>query len=188
MNTANVTIGKPKTTGAISCAPLGTALPTDATTALDTAFKVLGYASDDGVTNDGSISTEKTKAWGGDVVLDSQTEKNDYFKMKLIEATNVEVLKVVHNDANVSGTLETGITVKANREEPVERVWVIDMVLKNGGVKRIVIPKGKITTRDEIVYSDKSPIGYGITIAAAPDTSGNTHYEYIKGASAGTTE
>lgn len=40
---ANVTTAKPKIGGAVYSAPLGTALPTDATTKLDDAFKALGY-------------------------------------------------------------------------------------------------------------------------------------------------
>ena len=36
---ANVTTAKPKIGGAVYSAPLGTALPTDATTELDNAFK-----------------------------------------------------------------------------------------------------------------------------------------------------
>lgn len=179
MNTANVTASKPKTTGAIFVAPLGTALPTDAKTALAAAYKPLGYCSDNGVTNANSPTSEQTKAWGGDVVLDSMTEKSDSFKFTLIESTNVDVLKVVYGDDNVTGTLKAGITVKANRKEQVEKVFVIDMLLKNGGIKRIVIPKGKVVEVDEIGYNDKAAVGYGTKISAAPDNDGQTHYEYI---------
>ena len=184
MDTANVTASKPKITGAIFAAPLGTALPADAVTALEAAYIPLGYVSEDGVTNANSPTSEQTKAWGGDVVLDSQTEKPDTFKFTLIEAMNVNVLKFVYGDDNVTGTLAEGIAVKANRKEQAERVLVIDMTLKNDAVKRVVIPRGKVTEVDEIVYNDKKAIGYGTKVSASPDTAGQTHYEYIKGAAA----
>lgn len=47
----NVTTAKPKIDGAIYSAPKGTPLPTDAKTALNVAFKPLGYISDDGLKN-----------------------------------------------------------------------------------------------------------------------------------------
>lgn len=61
-NKNNVTTGKPKVGGAVFRAPCSTPLPTDATTELNAAFKCLGYISEDGLTNDGSRTTQSIKA------------------------------------------------------------------------------------------------------------------------------
>ncbi|MCC8181526.1 MAG: phage tail protein [Clostridiales bacterium] len=178
--TTNVSVGKPKTTGAIYRAASGTTLPTDATTALADAYTAMGYVSEDGVTNSNSPETDSIKAWGGDVVLTTQTEKSDTFKFTLIESLNAEVLKAVYGDDNVSGALSTGITVKANSDEQKAYVWVIDMILRNGTLKRIVIPLAAVTEVGDITYADSDCIGYELTLTATPDSDGQTHYEYIQ--------
>ena len=178
----NVSAGKPKIGGAVSVAPLATALPTDATTALNAAFKNLGYISEDGLTNENTPETDNVKAWGGDTVLITQREKTDTFTFTLIEVLHVDVLKFVYGDDNVTGTLATGITVKANADEPEDCEIAIDMVLRNGALKRIVIPLGRISEIGEISYTDDDAVGYEVTVTAAPDAQGNTHYEYIKAA------
>lgn len=176
---SNVTTGKPKTGGAVACAPIGSTLPTDATTALDAAFKVLGYVSEDGLTNSNSASMNDTKAWGGDIVLSGLEEKPDTFQFTLIETLNAEVLKAVYGAANVTGTLTTGITVTANSTEPEAASWAFDMVMRDGAVKRIVVPNAKVTEVGDIVYNDTDAVGYEITITAYPDSNGATHKEYI---------
>lgn len=178
----NVSYGKPLTDGAISTAPLGTTLPTDATTKLDTKFKSLGYVSEDGITNENSPESEKIKAWGGKTVLVSQTEKPDTYQFTLIEVLNLDVLKVVYGDENVYGTLKTGITIKANAKPMQARCFVIETLLNGDTIKRMVIPNGVISEVGEISYKDDEAIGYETTIECLPDKDGNTHYEYIKGA------
>lgn len=175
----NVTYAKPKLIGAVSVAPVGTALPTDAKAELDPAFKDLGYISEDGFTNENSPESEEIKAWGGDTVLVVQSSKTDKFTYTLIEALNVEVLKQVYGTDNVKGTLDTGITIAANATPLTEQSVVIDMVLVNGVLKRIVIPKGSVIEVGETTYVDGEPIGYETTLQALPDSKGNTHYEYI---------
>lgn len=181
---ANVSVGKPAVTGAIWWAPAGTvtgtAIPSDATTALNSAFVCLGYVSEDGLTNTNSPETEEIKAWGGDVVLNPLTSKADTFKFKLIEALNVNVLKAVYGSDNVTGSLSDGLTVKANSKEIADTVWVYETILTGNTCKRIVLPSGQLTELGDIVYKDNEPVGYDVTVTAHPDSSGNTHYEYAK--------
>ena len=128
-NTAtNVSASKPAVGGAISNAVLveGLTIPTSTSAAL-TGFNNLGYVSEDGVTNSNSPASEDIKAWGGDTVLNTQTEKADTFAFKLIEVLNENVLKTVYTTGNVS-TGEGGETViKANASEMEASAWVIDM-------------------------------------------------------------
>lgn len=185
-SSSNVSAGKPKVTGAIFIAPVGTTLPTDSTTALASAFVELGYASDAGVVNSESRETETIKAWGGDTVLKPFTGKEDTFQFTLIEALNVNALKLVYGDSNVTGDLTSGIAIKSAVEDLDYHSFVIEMVL-NGAIKRIVIPSAKVTEVGDITYADGEAIGYDTTLSCVPDTHGATHYEYIKAVSSGTT-
>ena len=178
-NKANVHLGKPKVGGSVFIAPAGSTLPTDATTALDAAFKNAGYISEDGVTNNNSKSVENIKAWGGDVVMTYNNEHTDTFGFTVIETTNPDALKLVHGDSNVTATSSL-ISVAVNGKDPDDLSVVIEMVLQNGKAKRIVIPLCNVTEVGEVTYDDTDAVGYALTLTALADSTGNTHYEYIQ--------
>lgn len=178
--TENVSTAKPKVGGAIYSAPLGTKLPTDAIAALDPTFKSLGYISEDGLVNTNTPKSDSIKAWGGDVVASVQSEKEDSFQYTLIESTNIDVLKEVYGDSNVTGNIDSGITIKSNTRELDEHILVADMILKGGILKRIIIPNGKVSELGDITYGDEDAIGYETTLTAMPDSDGQSHYEYIQ--------
>lgn len=179
--TIHVTAAKPKVGGAIFSAPLGTQLPQNTSDPLDEAFVGLGYISADGLVNSNSPSTENVVAWGGDTVYTFQKEKPDTFKFTLIESLNPDVLKAIYGEANVTGDLETGLTVKANSDQREPRAWVVETVLRGGVLKRVVIPAAAVVSVGDLTYSDAAVMGYETTLAATPDDEGNTHYEYLRG-------
>ena len=57
------------------------------------------------------------------------------------------------------------------------------MIMREGALKRIVIPSGLLTELGDITYTDTDAVAYEVTITAQKDSAGNTHYEYIKSAS-----
>jgi hypothetical protein len=179
----NVSTSSPKITGAVYYAPLGTSLPTDAKTALDAAFKGVGYISEDGLTRSQSRSSNDIKEWGGGIVSTVQTEYKESFKFKMIEALSDIVQKAVYGDKNVEGKLDgasTSMTVKHNALEPVANAWVIDTVMLDGTLSRIVVPNAKITELGDLAYKKDSAIGYDVTLSAMLDANGNTSYDYYQ--------
>jgi len=177
-NTAsNVSVGKPKAAGGVYSAPIATALPTNATTALASGYVGLGYVSDAGLVNSISTDTNDINAWGGDRVLTVRTSRSESFKFTFIE-TNADVLKEVYGQSNVTDS-SGALTVLHNNTVNPTRRYVFEIALTGDRVKRIVVPQGQITEVGDVTYVDGDPIGYEVTISAYPDGSGNTAYEYI---------
>ncbi|MBR3124621.1 MAG: phage tail protein [Mogibacterium sp.] len=175
----NVSGAKPAVGGALYVAPASTTLPTDATTALANTFISLGYISEDGLTNSFEIASDFIKAWGGDKVMPVADDSTETYKCTLIEGLNTDVLKEVYGSDNVSGTLAAGITVNHKDIDLTEKVYVVDMILRGGVLKRIVIPRGAVTEVGEIKYAENDAIGYEITITAMADSNGNKAIDYI---------
>lgn len=178
-DSANVSFGKPKSTGAVFVAPLGTTLPTNAHMALNAAFKGLGYVSEDGLVNGVETDVEEVYAWGADLVLQGQTTFKEMFTVNLIE-TNAEALKVYYGSGNVVVEGNGSITVTQSNEVLPRVSVVFELVLTGGRIKRIVVPSAQLVDRSgEITYVDGEAVAYPAVFVAYPDSNGDTHKEYI---------
>lgn len=182
MSTAtNVSTAKPRVGGAVYLAPTGTTYPENAYETLANTYKNLGYISDDGVTKENERSTGEIKAWGGDVVLRPQEGYSETVKMTLIEGLNLDVLKVIFGESNVTGTLATGITINSTSEELDKVVLVVDTVLTGGVIARDVYPLAQITEIGEVSLKDAEAIGYEVTFSIFPYDGTKFHIEYKGG-------
>lgn len=177
----NVIQGLPVATGGVLRGTSGATLPTS-TSGTTTGFTALGYVGDAGLTESRSRTTDKIKAWGGDVVKVVQTEFSVTYQFTLYETLNAEVLKATSGDSNVTTTAATVSTgtlqsVVVNGGTLPKLPWIFDM--KDGNAKkRIVVPLGQVTAVGDIVHNDGGVIGYPVTLEAFADTSGNQAYVY----------
>lgn len=171
----NIVAGKPLATGGVLVAPLGTAAPTDSSTALNASYKALGYVGEDGLTETTDRSTDKVKAWGGDVVKVLQTDYAVSFSFTLLETLNSDVLKAVYGTNNVTTTASTASAgtknaVKLNSDTLPTQSFVFEV--KDGNARiRIYVPKGQITETGEVVYNDGEVVGHAVTVEAFYDST-----------------
>lgn len=176
----NVAVGKPnlQVSGGFMFAPLGTARPTDASTPLDAAYVSTGYVGEDGVSLSVERDTNDIPAWGGTKVRTVQTSYAVTMTVSLIESKNLDTLKYVYGDDNVS--LETGtIVVRGNEKVLPHKQIVIDM-LDGEDARRIDIGYGQVTEVGEISYVDGDAIAYELTISCDPDDARNNFTEFIE--------
>jgi hypothetical protein len=177
----NVIQGLPVTTGGVLIGTSGASLPTSASAAT-TGFTALGYVGDAGLTESRTRTTDKIKAWGGDVVKVVQSEFSVTYQFTLYESLNANVLKAINGSANVATSAATSAhgtlqSISVNGGTLPKLPWIFDM--KDGDVKnRIVVPLGQVTAVGDIVYSDAGVIGYPVTLEAFADGSGNQAYVY----------
>jgi len=179
-NAQNVTFGKPKATGALFYAPLGTTLPTNATADLDPAFRNLGYISEDGLVNGTETDTESVNDWSGAEVLSGQTSFAEMFTFNMIEQ-NESSMKLYYGEDNVvvdgDGKL---VSIKVKADELPEVCFVAEVVQTGGRIKRIVVERGKMTDRSgEISYVNSEAVTYPVQLKAYPNTDGDYHAEYF---------
>lgn len=181
---SRVAAAKPKIGGSMYWAPLGTALPTDASTVLNVAFKCLGPISEEGVRPSRDTSVEKIKEWDGSTLATLLSEESRAFEVTLYGVHDPDVLKFLFETANVTvtapaGAVGTKIAVTDKGGKPSKGVLVLEMT--HGGVKqRKVVPVADPTVTDEAPYVKGDLRSYTVEVEALKDSAGAFSYEYAE--------
>lgn len=177
-NTDNVSSAKGVKGGYIFRAPVGTTLPTDIKTTLDTAFKVLGFISEDGYVETLETDSEDIVDMNGDLMDSPQTSRVESAQFTLAEI-KAETLKVQYGEENVTDA-DGIITVKHNGDSVTTSAYVLELLLKNGRRWRKVVPKGQSSELDDLTIAVGELCARAITMKYLTDDDGNTCYDYFE--------
>ena len=183
---SNISAASPVATGGVLYAPKGTALPTDASTALNVAFKALGYVGEGGIEASGEgASYNDIIAWGGDIVASVLESKSiTKYSFTLLEVFNEEVAKLVFGTTNVTVTPATALAgtklaILDKGAEVPRGAFAFEMAY--GGKKmRYVFPDAQLAVTGEGPLTHSDITNYAVEITAYPDSSGVRSYRYLE--------
>lgn len=170
-----------QTTGAIAKAPIGTALPTDATTALDAAFVSGGYVSENGLSLTPEYSTVDIREWNGGLVRRLKQSFDGTLTWEMLQ-TDAESMKTAFGDGNVTVTAAdtthgNRMAIQLGKDLPERASWAFNM--KDGSNRvRIVVPDGQITTVGEVSFTSSAAVIWPVTLSTYPDENGVNLYIY----------
>lgn len=177
-STDNVSSTKGVRGGYIFVAPAGTALPTDYSTALPTAYKCLGFISEDGYVETVDSDSEDLVDMNGDLMDSPQTSRVESAQLTLAEIKAM-TLKLMYGDENVTDNAGV-ITVKHNGNSNGTWVVVLDLLLKNNRKWRKVVPLFQCSELDDLTLAVGELAARALTAKYLTDADGNTCYDYIQ--------
>lgn len=182
VNSAQVYLPTPDqtgTVGAVAVAPLSTAAPADARTALPSAWVSGGYVSEDGITLGLSRSFANIKDWSQANVRKALTDfdgtvtcaflqVDDFAAEQMFGAANVTTTA-----ANTTHGAQMKIAIGA--EVAPAMSWCFSMKDDNRRV-RVYLPNAQVTELGDVQFVPGAGNIYPSTIAAYPDATGKSIY------------
>lgn len=173
-----VSLGKFKVGGYAYWAPAGTTLPTDSTTALPAAYKLLGYLSEDGLTNATDTGTTEIKDANGNTVMKIITSYAESYQFALLEVLRAEAAKLRYNSDAVTGT-DKSMTIKHRMPSDEDFVLVFEIAMSGDVKDRLVIGDAtRAEFGDRQVHAGDAQV-YDVTVSANDMGGGATAIEYI---------
>lgn len=174
-----VSLGKFKVGGYAYWAPAGTTLPTDSATALPSAYKLLGYLSEDGLTNTTDTDVTEIKDANGTTVMKIITSYAESYQFALLEVLRAESAKLRYNSDAVTGT-DKSMTIKHQMPSDEDFVLVFEIAMSGDVKDRLVIGNATRAEFGDRQVHAGDPQVYDITVSANDMVgSGVTAIEYV---------
>lgn len=178
LDAEQVGVGAALATGAIFVAPTTATAPTNATSALPSAYVLLGFTSDAGVTVSESRSTNKINAWEGrTTVYEVVTEYTEQVAFTPIQI-NADVAKLVWGDDHVSVDNSGNITIE-HHGETLEPVAIVIETVPRPGIVRRYAGNFQLSERGQAANDGTQVDGRQLTFTAIADANGVTMREFI---------
>lgn len=181
VNVNNIFVGAPDqlTTGAVSDAPVGTKLPTQAGDKLDNAFRSSGYISEEGLSLATDKSTSDIKDWSGQSVrkvLESFEGTISYEELEMSE----DACRHAFGEDSVEVTGANGehgnqLKISIGAQLPPVQSWVYRMK-DNKRKMLVVVPRGQVTNGVEMTFKRGEAIKLPIEISCLDDGTGHSIY------------
>lgn len=134
----------------------------DFTVKLTDAFANLGYVASEGINEAESVDTNTDTDMNGDAINTSRSNRVETERFKLVEVKK-DSLAEQYGHANVTDASGL-ITVHHNNDEREHRIYVAELVLKDGRRWRKVIPDGQVTEVSDLAISSTELVGREVTV------------------------
>ena len=167
------------TTGAVAVAAEGTAMPTDAKTALPNAWDNGGYVDENGISVTITRSTTPIRDWSKAAVRNLLTEFGGQIAIGFLQI-DAFAAKRVFGASNVTVTPATStkgeqIKIAIGAELPPIEAWCFSM--KDGNARvRACVPRGQITEVNQIDFKPDTGNVIGGTLDCYDDGTGKSIY------------
>lgn len=163
--------------GSVYVAPIGTALPTTATMALNVAFDELGYVDEDGVSLTPSVDMTDIMMWQSAIAVKTTLDTVSFevqFNMGQVNLTTWGLYFFVTDFVNNFG--EAKLTIPSSPGSQ-EKALIIEWIDDEADQTRLVIPRAVLTDREGLQLTRSAAQLTGITFRLL-DSSGTLGYLY----------
>lgn len=167
------------TTGAVAVAPVGTAMPSDAKTALSNAWDSGGYVSEDGLSVTITRSTTPIRDWSKSNVRNLLSEYDGSISIAFLQIDEFAAQRVF-GSSNVTKTAANTthgeqIKISIGAELPPIEAWCFSM--KDGDARiRVCVPRGQITEVNQVDFKPDAGNVIGGTLTTYDDGTGHSVY------------
>lgn len=160
-------------------APFGTALPTNAETALNAAFISLGEVHEDGLEHAFSVDKEVIRNWDKLPIKTTATSVEATFGLTFLD-DNELVVGAFYGSEVVS---QSGGFSKVELGKPADQAWALVIVTEDPGTERkrvYALPRVEVSERsDQTVAPGEA--GWGLTFTALYDATFGSMGEVLFG-------